>query len=1086
MHARTLASFAKLLLIVTFALTALHAQVVGGTLSGTITDPTGATLSNAQVLVHNDETGNERHLTTGLDGRYSAPSIPVGTYTITVQLDGFASQHRTGIPLTVGQSKQIDIQLTVNAVDQQISVEDTPAIVNLSTQQTSGLVDERQIKQLPLNGRSYDQLITLNPATVNYTGQRSGSIGTSNSSVGNMFSISGRRPQDNLFLLNGVEYTGASLINVTPGGTSGQLLGVDAVREFNVVSDTYSASYGKRQGAQISIVTVSGTNSLHGSAYEFIRNSALDARNYFDQPHIPAFQRNNFGASLGGPIRKDKLLLFANYEGYRQNLGLSDVTLVPDNASRAAAVASVKPLLQLWPLQNGPELGSGIAYAYSNPMQRIREDFGTARFDYNISPKDLFFAVYTIDDSSANTPSANPYSLVNETLREQVLSLQHQHVFSPNLLNTARFGYSRASYFFTGIVPTNISANIPGWVAGKTVGAIVIAGSTASNGASQITGAGANVGSNNTTARNLFTFDDHIFFTRGRHQIEAGVWLQRLQSNDNLAQNQYGQASFSTLSSFLAGTVATFTVVPAPTELGWRSTQYAGYLEDTIKLTPRLELRAGFRFEGTTGWSESQSRAANYAVTNGVIATNPTIGSSALTTNNAKFLPEPRIGLAWDPQGNGHTAIRGGFGIHRALLDNLDYRLDQAAPFNTTVSVKNIAVSALHFTPTSTPPAGSLVSPSNVQPDIQTPTVLSWYFKVEQQIAPNTSLTVGYIGSHGYHQILSEDQNEPIPVTCPNPACPATLASGTVYFPSTVKANPLVANTTSWVSQGTSLYNGLVLDLRRSFANGLQLRGNYTWSKNLDDGSAWNTSVSGNTPAFVSNPFNPKADWGPAATDVRHLASISGTYDLPFGRGALTTNNAFTNCAISGWTLSSISRPPIRLPLHPAARLQPHRLRRHPQPCPPRHQPQLQGQPLSRYPHPILQPRSLPHTSRWSHRQPRPRHPHRPEPHQPRRLPHQVDPNHRTRPRPVPRRVLQRPQPHQLHHAEPSHLQLRPNPHHPHRRPGPKPNRRSHHRHGQHLTPNPIRLKTPLLARSPCFSCCHPVGICCCLCRCSI
>ncbi len=917
MHARTLAPFAKLLLIATFALTTLHAQVVGGTLSGTITDPSGATLSNAQVLVHNDETGNERHLTTGPDGRYSAPSIPIGTYTITVQLDGFAPQHRTGIPLTVGQSKQIDIQLTVNAVDQQISVEDTPAIVNLSTQQTSGLVDERQIKQLPLNGRSYDQLITLNPATVNYTGQRSGSIGTSNSSVGNMFSISGRRPQDNLFLLNGVEYTGASLINVTPGGTSGQLLGVDAVREFNVVSDTYSAAYGKRQGAQISIVTASGTNNLHGSAYEFIRNSALDARNYFDQSHIPAFQRNNFGASLGGPIRKDKLLLFANYEGYRQNLGLSDVTLVPDNASRATAVASVKPLLQLWPLQNGPELGSGIAYAYSNPMQRIREDFGTTRFDYNISPKDLFFAVYTIDDSSANTPSANPFSLVNETLREQVLSVQHQHVFSPNLLNTARFGYSRAFYFFTGSIPSEISANIPGWVAGKPIGAIVIAGSTASNGASQITGAGANVGSNNTTARNLFTFDDHIFFTRGRHQIEAGVWLQRLQSNDNLAQNQYGQASFSTLSSFLAGTVATFTVVPAPTELGWRSTEYAGYLEDTIKLTPRLELRAGFRFEGTTGWDESQSRAANYTVTNGIIATNPTIGSSALATNNAKFLPEPRIGLAWDPQGNGHTAIRGGFGIHRALLDNLDYRLDQAAPFNTTVSVKNIAVSALHFTPTSTPPAGSLVSPSNVQPDIQTPTVLSWYFKVEQQLAPNTSLTVGYIGSHGYHQILSEDQNEPIPVSCPNPACPAALASGTVYFPSTVKANPLVANTTSWVSQGTSLYNGLVLDLRRSFANGLQLRGNYTWSKNLDDGSAWNTSVSGNTPAFVSNPFNPKADWGPAATDVRHIASISGTYDLPFGRGALTTSNAFANRAISGWTLSSIAALQSGFPFTP-------------------------------------------------------------------------------------------------------------------------------------------------------------------------
>jgi len=507
-------------LAIVFALTSAHAhaQVVGGTLSGTVTDSTGAALTNAVILVHNDETGNERNLTTGPDGRYSAPSIPIGTYTITAKLPGFTPQRRTGIPLTIGQSKQVDLTLTIDAVTQQISVEDTPAVVNTSTQQTSGLVDERQIKQLPLNGRSYDQLITLNPGVVNYTSQHSGSIGTSNSSVGNMFAISGRRPQDNLFLLNGIEYTGASLINVTPGGTSGQLLGVDAVREFNVVSDSYSASYGKRQGAQISIVTASGTNKLHGSAYEFIRNSALDARNYFDQSKIPAFQRNNFGGSLGGPIRKDKLLLFANYEGYRQNLGLSNVTLVPDNASRAAAVASVKPLLALWPVQNGPELGSGIAIAYSNPMQHIREDFGTTRFDYNISPKDLFFSVYTIDDSTANTPTQNPLAFINESLREQVLSAQEQHVFSAQLLNTARFGFSRASFFFLGTTPVDV----PGWVAGKPIGAIVIAGSTASNGSSQITGAGANVGSDNTTTRNLFTFDDHIFWSHGRHQIEIG------------------------------------------------------------------------------------------------------------------------------------------------------------------------------------------------------------------------------------------------------------------------------------------------------------------------------------------------------------------------------------------------------------------------------------------------------------------------------------------------------------------------------------------------------------------------------------
>src|SRR6185437_4542415 len=233
-----------------------------------------------------------------------------------VTAEGFATQTRTSVPLSVGQSQDLPFALSVSGVSESVIVRDEPPVVNTTTQQTAGLVDERQVKELPLNGRSYDGLLTLNPATVNYTSERSGSVGTSNSSVGNMFAVSGRRPQDNLFLLNGVEYTGASLINVTHGGTSGQLLGVDAVREFNVSSDTYGATYGKRNGAQVSIVTTSGTNKVHGTAFEFIRNSALDARNYFDQGAIPNFQRSQFGGSLGGPIKTNRLFLFSNYEGF--------------------------------------------------------------------------------------------------------------------------------------------------------------------------------------------------------------------------------------------------------------------------------------------------------------------------------------------------------------------------------------------------------------------------------------------------------------------------------------------------------------------------------------------------------------------------------------------------------------------------------------------------------------------------------------------------------------------------------------------------------------------------------------------------
>ncbi len=897
-----------------------RAQVVSGTITGSVHDPSGASIVGATVIARQSETGASRQLTTDSEGRFFAPSVPVGLYTISVTHESFEPQKQVGLSLAVGQTLQANFVLGLATVQQQVLVDASETAVNTTTQQSSGLVDERQVKELPLNGRSYDGLITLNPATVNYTSERSGGTGTSNSSVGNMFAVSGRRPQDNLFLLNGIEYTGASLINVTPGGTSGQLLGVDAVREFNVSTDTYGATYGKRDGAQVSIVTTSGTNQLHGTVFEFLRNSALDARNYFDQGQIPVFQRNQFGGSLGGPIRSNKLFLFGNYEGFRQNWGLSAVTLVPDDRARQGYLpdssgqekyvgvdAAAAPLLALWPAQNGPELGSGIAEAFSHPPQHIREDFGTTRFDDNLSKQDLLFAVYTVDDSSADTPSQNPLSLVNESLREQVASVQEQHVFSQSLLNTVRLGYSRASYFFTGYT----SASVSGWVTGKPIGAVVISGSTASNGASQITQAGANVGSNNSAARNLFTFDDHIYWSHGRNQIEAGIWIQRIQSNDLLAQYQYGQASFSTLQSFLQGTVKTFTVVPSPTELGWRSVEGAGFIEDTIKLTPQLEIKAGFRSESTNGWNEAQGRASNYAIVNGVLQTDPVIGGSALTSNRAIFLPGPRIGFAWNVLGKGKTAVRGGFGLYHGLLDTLDYRLDQTAPFNTAESISNIALSKLNITPGTPLPAGAKVSPSNIQPDIATPAVLNWSLRIEQQIAPHTSLTVGYVGSHSYHQILSEDMNEPLPTY---------LSDGAPFYPAgSVNANPSLANSTSWVSAGVGLYNSLVVDARRSFAGGFQFRGNYTYSKNLDDGSAWNTSVSANTPAYVEFPLNPRLDWGPAATDVRHAASINGSYELPFGthRRFLSSAPTLVNAIVDGWTTSAIVTVQSGFPFSP-------------------------------------------------------------------------------------------------------------------------------------------------------------------------
>src|ERR1700689_5167937 len=593
-------------LIFSFVLAALFIAAVPNTLLaqgevslwGSVTDSSGAAVAGAAVTVINLETGSSRALVTDEAGRFNATALTVGHYEVGASKAGFQSDRRTGVALVVGERVEVDLALGVSQLQQSVTVTERPDLVAVTTEDVSGLVNERQVKDLPLNGRSYDQLLTLNPGIVNYSSQRAGGIGTSNSVVGNMFAVSGRRPQENLFLLNGIEFTSASEINTTPGGASGQLLGVDAVREFAVVKDTYGAEYGKRPGAQVNIVTANGTNQFHGSIYEFLRNSALDARNFFDHGDIPHFERNVFGASAGGPIVKDKTFFFANYEGFRQGLGLSDLPLVPNNTSRDKAAASVRPLLALWPVANGPELltstgaPSGIAEAFSNPLQHIREDFGTFRVDQTLSSKDSLSAVYTVDDSQAHSPTSNPIPFTDVFLREHVTSLNETHLFSPTVVNRATFGFSRGAFYFN----SGTTVDLPGWIQqGQPVGAVVVGGGTTLNGASQITNGGTNAGSNLTAARNLFTISDQVTITKGKHLISAGVWFQPTQANDTLVQDQYGQASFTSLTTFLQGTVSTYTFAPGPvTPLDWRTFEGAFFAEDSIKLRPSLELRIGF------------------------------------------------------------------------------------------------------------------------------------------------------------------------------------------------------------------------------------------------------------------------------------------------------------------------------------------------------------------------------------------------------------------------------------------------------------------------------------------------------------
>jgi hypothetical protein len=909
---------------------------VTGVLSGRVVDASDAAVPGATVTVKTVETGALRTATTDESGTYRIVSLPVGPQEVRAEKTGFKAAVRLGINLAVGQEAVANLKLEVGTVSDTVTVTADTPLVNTTTASISGLVNERQIKDLPLNGRSFDNLMTLNPGIINYV-LKSPSTSTSN---GNTFSVSGRRPSDNVVLLNGIEYTGTSQLAVTPGGVSGDLIGIDAVREFNILTDSYSAEYGKRAGGQVSVVTQSGTNALHGSLFEFIRNSDLDSRGAFDGNSVPPFRRNQFGASLGGPIKKDKLFLFGNYEGFRQSLATSSVSVVPDPTTLpnpASVNQSMLKYLALWPTPNGPAVAPGVAKAFYNPKNPVHEDFGTLRSDYNLNERDTLSASYTIDNGNSIIPAPDPLFASALQLRNQVTSLEETHVFSPRLLNTFRAGYSRSGFNYDSASTVPFPANLS-FVTGYGPGGIVVGGAQTTTGSSALTAAGPSNNANVWNRRNLYTFSDGISYTKGRHQINAGVWFQRLQDNENVASRQLGVATFASLSTFLAGTLTNFQVVPTANTLGWRSLFGAWYVDDTIKVRRNLTVQLGLRHEFTNGWNEVAGRASNYITDgNGVLLSNPRVGDSAFTQNNATHLFAPRGAIAWDPFGKGKTAIRAGFGLYYSLIDDLAFQLNSLYPYNGTVTYNGTLPSVVPVAPNTPPqqPCGpgipttqcAVYAPVGIQPDAKTPTVEEWNFTVEQQLDKNTTVRVAYVGSFGYHQFVSIDPNSIPAQICTNTAgCTAggTTAAGNVpvgaalqshvaqgaqYIPIGTRPNTFISNGFFWYSEGNTSYNALQIDVNRRLSKGFQIRANYTFSKNLDENSALTIAQGANQPQMVMDRNDLKRDWGPSALNVRHQASFSAHYDLPFGKGQRWMGNASTNVnkVIGGWQLNEIT-----------------------------------------------------------------------------------------------------------------------------------------------------------------------------------
>jgi hypothetical protein len=866
---RTLAAFAIFVALVGSTLVPVQtdAQVAGATLSGTITDSSGAIIPGAQATITNVATGVSRVVTTTTDGFYTAPNLLPGSYDITISASGFSTEVRTGITLTVGAEQVLNVTMKVGQATEKVEVTGAAPTVQLATSTLSNEVNATTVRELPLNGRDWTSLAALQPGISSLGAMQNDpaqGYNRGNRGYGIQLAISGARPQQNNYRVDGISVN--DYANGGPGSVLGGSLGVDAIQEFSVLSSNYSAEYGRTSGGVVNAITRSGTNQFHGNAYWFLRDEGLDARNFFDA-NRPPFHRNQFGASAGGPIRKDKAFFFADYEGIRQALGVSNSNHVPsadarngiihnaDGTTCTIGVASpgctdpqgqpilknsagtvgvdalVTPYLALWPLPNAGLISpgnTGVALVGTN--QTTTENFVTARIDHKISDKDSLAGSFQWDKAVLTLPDKlNDLVLGNSTQRT-FFSLEESHIFGPQFVNNARFGYSRegANNSYT-VKAVNPAAGDPALAAVPGQYAPQIAVSTLTN-----FSGGVNAASRYKYAWNSFQGYDDAFLTKGNHSLKFGVGVERIQDNIFGVIAPGGAYQFGSLQAFLTNQPKTFSAaIPSNVApLGLRQTIFGAYLQDDIRWRPNLTVNVGLRYEMSTEPSEVQNKLINLRT-----ITEPGIHiGSPLFMNPTLRNFEPRIGFAWDPFSNGKTSVRGGFGLFDVLPLAYIYHLPQISGAPNFLNGTAGGLTQGLF-PTG---AFSLISaPGHLRDPLieynpRRNYVMQWNINVQRAITPSLTGMMAFVGSHGVHQPFAVDSVNivlPIQKTSAGYLWPVPVGSGTVV-------NPAHGRIDSRTWSNNSFYDGLQAQIIKRMSHGFQAQGSYTWGKAIDEGSA--------------------------------------------------------------------------------------------------------------------------------------------------------------------------------------------------------------------------------------------------------